>query len=270
MGFARKTLAGIAVIAALAAPSAALAACGNTGDGFNQWLGDFRRQAASRFSGRAVAALEGVTYDQRVIRLDRNQGHFSQSFDQFTRERVDPRLRKARQLMQRHAGLLGQIEQRYGVPPQIIVAIWGMETDFGAATGNMNSVRSLATLAYDCRRTEFFTGELMAALEILDRGHMTPAQMRGAWAGELGQTQFLASNYIRFGVDFDGNGRVDLIRSTADALGSTGNFLRSHGWRPGQPWNEGTANYEVIRQWNRAQIVAKALAYFANRLTEGN
>jgi membrane-bound lytic murein transglycosylase B len=271
MGFARKTLAGLAIFGTLAmAPPSALAACGNDAAGFNRWLADIKQDAGRRFSGRALAALDGITYDQRVIRLDRTQGHFSQSFEEFARGRVEPRLREARRHLQRHAGLLAQIEQRYGVPPPIIVAIWGMETDFGAATGNMNSIRSLATLAYDCRRTEFFTNELMAALEILDRGHMTPNQMRGAWAGELGQTQFLASNYLRFGVDFDGNGRIDLIRSTADALGSTGNFLERHGWRRGQPWNEGTRNFDVIRQWNRAGIVARTIAYFANRLAEGS
>ena len=151
----------------------------------------------------------------------------------------------------------------------MIVAIWGLETDYGAVLGNMSSVRSLATLAHDCRRTEMFQNELLSALRIIDRGDMTSAQMRGAWAGELGQTQFLASNYVRFAVDYDGNGHRDLIRSVPDVLASTANYLKSYGWKRGQPWSEGTANFAVLQQWNKSSNYQRTIALFATRLAEG-
>ena len=173
---------------------------------------------------------------------------------------------KGKRIIQQNAGLLNSIEKSYGVQKEIIVAIWGMETGFGANSGSMNIFSSLATLAYDCRRSAFFTEELLAALAIVDRGDMKPSQMKGAWAGEIGQTQFLAKNYLRFAVDGDGNGRRDLIRSKADVLASTANFLRQHGWRPGAGYQQGQPNFAVLREWNRAGVYQKALALFASKL----
>jgi membrane-bound lytic murein transglycosylase B len=147
-----------------------------------------------------------------------------------------------------------------------LVAIWGLETDYGADVGRFPTIRALATLAHDCRRPDRFRPELIDALRILQRGDMSAGEMRGAWAGEIGQTQFLPSSYIKFAVDFDGNGRRDLIRSVPDALASTANYLRGYGWKRGQPWGEGTANFEVIREWNKAQVYSKTIAYFAERL----
>jgi lytic murein transglycosylase len=171
--------------------------------------------------------------------------------------------------MKQHARTLAAVEKRYGVPPAVIVTIWGMESNFGNGGGKMNILRSLATLAYDCRRSAFFKNELLAALKIVQRGDMSPSQMRGGWAGEIGQTQFLASSYVKYAVDFDGNGRRDLIRSVPDVLASTANFLKRHGWRPGQPWGPGTANYAVFRDWNRATVyqrtIAKASTILAGR-----
>lgn len=263
-------LAVLALTCVSALPQGAAAApCGNGPSGFTAWLADFKSEASrSGISSRTITgALNGITYDPKVIRLDRNQRSFKQSFEQFYARRASPGLlRKARQKMQQHAAILARVEKRYGVPREILVSIWGMETYFGANGGNMNIVRSLATLAYDCRRSAFFKNELLAALLIINRGDMSPDQMRGGWAGEIGQTQFLASSYVEYAVDFDGNGRRDLIRSVPDLLASTANFLKSKGWRAGQDWQPGSANYDVLREWNRATVYQRSIAKAAGVL----
>ena len=256
-----------------AANSTAIAApCGNGPGGFNTWLADFKGEARRKgISARTISrAFKGVSYNRRVIRLDRGQRSFKQSFAKFYARRASPwLLNKARGKMKRHRRLLARVEKRYGVPPAVIVTIWGMESNFGNGGGKMSIVRSLATLAYDCRRSAFFTNELMAALKIIQRGDMTPKQMRGGWAGEIGQAQFLASSYVKYAVDFDGNGRRDLIRSVPDVLASTANFLKRHGWRRGQGWQPGSANFAVLKQWNRATVyqrtIAKAAGVLAGR-----
>jgi lytic murein transglycosylase len=248
------------------------ASCGNGPGGFNSWIASFKREARAKgISARTISrSLSGVTYNKRVIRLDRGQRSFKQSFARFYARRASPGLmKKARRKMKQHAGTLARIERRYGVPPAVIVTIWGMETYFGRGGGRMNIIRSLATLAYDCRRSAFFKKELIAALRIIDRGDMSPRQMRGGWAGEIGQTQFLASSYVKYAVDFDGNGRRDLINSVPDVLASTANYLKRKGWRRGQAWGPGTANYAVLREWNRATVyqrtIAKASTILAGR-----
>lgn len=255
----------MACLFALGGEQAFAAKCGNNAAGFPRWLEQFKKEAvAAGIPSNVVAtALKGVTYDSRVIKLDRNQKHFDLSFEQFYATRGKPLEGLVRSRYQSNAALLNKIESRYGVPGEVIVAIWGLETSFGANTGTMSSIRSLATLAYDCRRSAFFTNELMAALTIVERGDMTPAQMLGAWAGELGQTQFLASSYVKFAVDFDGNGHRDLIRSKADALASTANYLKAYGWKKGQPYKPGTANYAVLAQWNKAKVYQQTIAVLA-------
>jgi lytic murein transglycosylase len=263
MGFCRLALAGLLLTSL--ATSAVAAPCGKNAAGFSAWLADFRQQAAGAgISGKALAALDGLSYDAKVIRLDRNQSAFRASYATFVAQRVNPRLGRARSKLKQHAKLLGGIEKRFGVPKEIIVAIWAMETDFGANRGNMNVFRSLATLAYDCRRSAFFTNELMSALKIVQRGWMAPSAMRGAWAGEIGQTQFLASKYLHFAVDYDGDGRRNLVSSTADVLASTANYLKGHGWQPGGGFNQG-----ALAEWNKSDKYQRALAYFAERLAGG-
>ena len=269
-----KRLRTFAVAAALAlsitAGPAFAAPCGNDGSGFAAWLDDFRQDAVNLgISQSAVnAGLSGLTYDPSVIKLDRNQDHFHQSFEQFSSRMIPPRLKRAKSMLQKHGSTLSRIEQQYGVPAEVVVAIWGLETDFGAVRGKLSTLRSLATLAYDCRRGQFFAGQLVDALRVVERGDLSTAQMRGGWAGELGQTQFLPSSYIAFAVDFDGDGRRDLLSSTSDVLASTANFLRGHGWQPGQPWTEGTTNFNVIMQWNKARVYAQTVAAFAQQLAE--
>jgi lytic murein transglycosylase len=265
----RSLILGATVAVSLSAPPALAAPCG--GD-FAAFIATFSREAAAQnISQRTITeAFAGITPDPRVIALDRRQGVFRQSFEEFALPRINARIAKARRLLAQHAGLLARIEQRFGVPGPILIAIWGLETDFGAGAGKHPAIQAVATLAHDCRRSAMFQEELMAALTIIERGDMSAAELRGAWAGELGQTQFLPSSYVKFAVDFDGNGRRDLIRSVPDVLASTANYLRGHGWQRGQPWTEGTHNFTVLKEWNKATVYQKTIALFATRLAEGD
>jgi lytic murein transglycosylase len=252
----------------LAGPAAAAAPCG--GD-FGAWLQGLKQEAAAQgISGTTIdGALDGISYDPGIIARDHAQGVFRQSFEQFSGRMVPPRLARGRRLLQQYRPLFDRIEQQFGVPGAVIVAIWGLETDFGADNGTFPTIRALATLAYDCRRAEKFRAELIAALRIVNRGDMAASQMRGAWAGEIGQTQFLPSSYLKFAVDYDGKGRRDLIHSVPDVLASTANYLKGYGWQRGQPWAEGTPNFQVLLQWNSSEVYTKTVAYFAEQLAAG-
>ena len=254
----------VLLLAFLLAPtvSAALAQAAPCGGDFATWLQGVKQEAAGKDISQATiqSALAGVTYDPGIIARDHAQGVFRQSFEQFSGRMVPPRLGRGRHMMLQYASPLSRIEQQYGVPGAVLVAIWGLETDFGADSGHFPTIRSLASLAYDCRRPDKFRGELIAALQIVDRGDMSPADMRGAWAGEIGQTQFLPSSYLKYAI-----GR-DLIHNPTNALASTANYLKGYGWQKGQPWGEGTANFQVLLQWNSSQVYTKTVAYFAQQL----
>ena len=253
--------------------SAALADCGNDASGFAPWLERFKAKAARQgiSAGTIGSALSDVTYDRTVVRLDRSQRSFKLSFEEFYARRVGAALiRRGQAQMQRHRATLERIEKRFGVPAPVLIAIWGLETNYGADTsGRFSILQSLATLAYDCRRSAFFTAHLLDALRIVERGDMTPAELRGGWAGEIGQVQFLPTAYIKYAVDFDGDGRRDLVRSVPDLLASTASYLKAHGWQRDQPWEPGTANYAVIKEWNRAEVYQRTIAAMANRLRGG-
>ena len=267
--FSLRLVAARAVAFCMSAASAMAAQCGNGPAGFPAWLAAFKQEAiAAGISPRvASSALDGLTYDTKVISLDRNQHVFKQSFEQFSGRMVNShRINKGRAMLKTHAGLLSRIEKSFGVPGPVVVAIWALETDFGANIGKMPVFRSLATLSYDCRRTEFFTGNLMDALRVVQRGDLAPGQMRGAWAGELGQTQFMATNYFKYAVDFDGNGHRDLLRSVPDVLASTANYLKGHGWQRGAGWQPGQPNFAALLQWNKSQVYSKTVALLATRL----
>jgi lytic murein transglycosylase len=251
----------------LATPSFA-ARCG--GD-FNSFVAGISAdaQAAGISPGVTSSALAGVTEDAAVLNFDRRQRYtFNKSFEQYVSTRVGAgRINGGRAMLARHAALLARIEARFGVPRQILVAIWGLETDFGKGDmGKLPVIRTLATLAHDCRRSELFQGELLAALKIVQRGDLPLRDMIGAYAGEIGQTQFLPSSYMKYGVDFDGDGRVDLRHSVPDVLASTANLLHTNGFKMGAPYEEGTANFEAMREWNHATIYRKTIAYFADQL----
>ena len=259
------------VLFALQAAAAFAAPCGNDSSGFSAWLAGFKDEAAGSGISRAVidGALRDVSYDRRVIGRDRGQGGvFKKSFEDFSARLVTPRrVSRGKALMRRHAALLGKIERQYGVPGAMVVAIWGLETGYGADTGRFKIFSALATLAYDCRRAETFRAELLDALRIVERGDMTPEQMRGDWAGEIGQTQLLPSSYLKYAVDFNGDGTRDLIRDTADALASTANYLQAKGWRRGEGFQEGEANFAVLLEWNKARVYAKTIARLAQALS---
>src|SRR6202007_2368587 len=215
-------------------------------------------------------AFAGVTLDGAVLDFDRRQrGTFRKSFEEYAATRVTaPRLKRARALMARHAALLGRIERQFGVPATLLVAIWTLESDNGTGDlGRLPVIRTLAPLAHDCRRSELFQRELIAALQIVQRGDLPLRDLVGAYAGEIGQTQFLPSSYIKYGVDFDGDGRVDLRHRVADVLASTANLLHTNGFKMGGSYQEGSENFEAMREWNHAVIYRKTIAYFADRLT---
>ena len=172
---------------------------------------------AQSLSDDEVAAV--VTEDPATLQRDRAQHVFTQTFEQFSGRMISPdRMKKGSAHLVKNATMFERIEREYGVPGPILVAIWGLETDFGVNQGKFQIIRSVATLAHDCRRTDKFQAELMATLRIIESGDMTPAELKGLWAGEIGQTQFLPSSYLDYAVDFDGNGKRDLIHSAPDAL----------------------------------------------------
>jgi lytic murein transglycosylase len=248
--------------------SAQAAPCG--GD-FRTFMAALAGEAQATGVSRATidSAFAGVSPDPAVLAFDRRQrGTFRKSFEEYAATRVGAgRIKTGRAMLARHAALLARIERQFGVPPRLIVAIWGLETDFGTGDmGRLPVIRVVATLAHDCRRTDLFQHELIAALQILNRGDLPLRDLIGAYAGEIGQTQFLPSSYIKYGVDYDGNGHVDLRHSVPDVLASTANLLKTNGWHAGAPFGEGTANFEVMREWNRAVVYRKTIAYFAERL----
>jgi lytic murein transglycosylase len=254
---------------ALSTPAFA-AQCG--GD-FNGFIAAMSREAAAQgISQQTIqSAFAGITQDPATITFDRRQrGTFRMDFNEYARTRVaDYRIKRGKQMLARHAALLDRIEAQFGVPKFVIVAIWGLESEYGAGDlGKLPVVRVVATLAHDCRRTELFQGELLAALKILDRGDLTLNDLRGAHAGEIGQTQFLPSSYIKYGVDYDGNGHVDLRHSVPDVLASTANLLKTNGWQRGAPYGEGTANFQVMREWNRSELYRKTIVLFSERLQQ--
>ncbi len=255
--------------AGLTGSVAQAAQCGKNASGFGTWLEAFKQEAASEGVSRNTLnrALKGVAYNRRVVRLDRSQHSFKLSFKKFYARRVsNAMINKGRRLIRQHGSTLSRIEKRYGVPAEVIVSIWGLETGYGRDKANFAIIPALATLAYDCRRSDFFRKELIAALKIVQRGDMTPGQLVGGWAGEIGPTQFLASSYYRYAVDFDGNGRRDLIHSVSDLLASTANYLKAKGWQRGQGWGPGTVNYGVLREWNRASVYVKTISVMADKM----
>ena len=258
MAYSIRPIALAAAVLIVTNDMAAAQGCSSGGD-FGKWLNQFAREAISAgVSERTVrAGLSGVSYQPSVIKRDRSQGVFSQSFLEFSSRMVAQyRLDGGRQKINQHADLFSQIKRRYGVPEAVITAFWGLETDFGANTGNFPTIPALATLAYDCRRPEKFRPQLLDALRLIDRGDLQPQVMKGAWAGELGQLQFLPSDYMRDAVDFDGDGRRDLIKSTPDAIASAAALLVHHGWRANEPWLE-----EVVvprdMPWDQADLAIR-------------
>jgi lytic murein transglycosylase len=218
--------------------SAAPANC-QGGMSFERWLEAVKQEALAQGISRATltSALPQMTYDAAIVRRDHGQGVFQQSFLQFSDRMVSrDRLTRGPQMMQKHGALFGRVEKEYGVPPAVITAFWGLESDFGSNNGNFSVLRAVTTLAYDCRRPDWFRSQMFDALRIIERGDLTAAEMVGDWAGELGPLQFTPSDYYKYAVDFDGDGKRDLVRSIPDLLASGANFLVGLGWQRGEPW----------------------------------
>ena len=226
-----------AALSVFAAP--ALAAGCHKEATFDAWLDGVRAEAqASGDSERAIGdALDDASFDPAIVKKDRAQGVFTQDFLQFSDRMVAAyRISSGTAKIAQMKSVFDRIEKTYGVPAPVLTAFWALETDFGAFNGDGPTLTSLATLGYDCRRPDLFRLQLIDAMKIIDRGDLSAAQMRGPWAGELGQLQFIPQRYYDYGVDFDGDGRVDLLNSSADALASAANYLKSLGWHRGDLW----------------------------------
>ncbi len=208
-------------------------------DDFGTWLSGLRAEARGQgISDRTLdAALSDIIPIPRVIELDRDQPEFTETFWTYLGKRVNQRrIERGRALLKRHAGLLQRIQAQYGVQAKFLVSFWGLETNFGEYMGSFPVIGSLATLAHDPRRSDFFRAELLDALRIVDAGHVTPAAMNGSWAGAMGQPQFMPSTFVRHAVDDDGDGRRDIWNSLPDVFASAANFLQRSGWQRGETW----------------------------------
>ena len=262
---ARRLAAGLATGLVLAGGAWA-ASCGNDASGFGAWKQAFAAEASRAGIGqRGLDALAGTSYAQRTINADRNQRSFRYSLEEFLRVRgADTIVSQGRSRLQRNPAFYGALERAYGVSPGVLIAIHGMETGFGRFMGDSNVLSAIATLAYDCRRSEFFTGHLLAALRMVDRGAISGGTV-GAMHGELGHTQFLPGNALRYGVDGNGDGRLDLTNE-ADAMASTANYLSQKGWTPGAGYQPGQPNFRAIEAWNAATVYQEAIALMASRI----
>jgi lytic murein transglycosylase len=228
-----------AFAAAVFMATAASAVDCRTSGSFESWLGRFKAEAAAQGISKSAidAASPYLVYDQRIVNIDRGQRIFAQSFLEFSGKMLPPyRLQQGTAEIHKYQAIFDRAEKQYGVPAAVITAFWGLESDFGVNMGKDNSIRSLVSLAYDCRRAEMFRGHLFDGLRLIQHGDLNAAEMLGSWAGELGQTQMMPSEYIKYAVDYDGDGRRNLLRSVPDVIGSTANYLVSLGWKRGEPW----------------------------------
>jgi lytic murein transglycosylase len=235
----RKAIAAFVCLAAVVLAGAARAAPCRTGGPYDKWLADFEREAmAQGISQQTIAvAAPYLTYDQRIVNIDRGQRVFTQTFLEFSdRMAAAYRIQRGAALIKTYAPVFERIDKQFGVPAPVIVAFCGLESDFGANMGNYHTLSSIASLAYDCRRADRFRAQLLDALRLIQRGDLRPQDMIGSWAGELGQTQMMPSEYFQYAVDYDGDGTRNLLRSAPDVLASTANYLVGLGWRRGEPW----------------------------------
>ncbi len=253
-----RTIFAVAAIAVVAANPALAAGCQKEGS-FDAWLDGVRAEAASKGMSRGAinSALGNVRFDPAIIKKDRAQGVFTQDFLQFSDRMVSShRLTQGPANIAKYKNTFAAIEKQFGVPAAVLTSYWGLETDFGAFIGDGPTLTSLATLAYDCRRPDLFRTQLLAAVKLIDRGDLTAGEMRGPWAGELGQLQFIPARYLDYGVDFDNDGKVNMLRSAPDALASAANYIKALGWQRGQPWLQEVRLTKEL-PWDQADISIK-------------
>lgn len=254
-----------ALVLSLAAPLQA-ASCGNTAAGFEAWKAAFAKEARKAgVKKRGLQALAATRYASRTIAADRNQKSFRYSLQKFMKIRgTDTIIAQGRKRKARNAAFYNSLEKQFGVPAGVIIAIHGMETGFGNFMGDSNVVSAIVTLTYDCRRSDFFRPHAIGALKLVDRGSISP-NTKGAKHGELGHTQFLPGNAMTYGVDANGDGRVDFYNQS-DALASTANYLRAKGWKPGQSYQQGSHNFRVLKEWNAASVYQQSLAIMGAKI----
>ncbi len=255
----RSALASAVIMFALMISPALAARCSSTGANFSAWKMAFAKEAkANGIKDKAITALMGTSYATATIRADRNQHSFKLGLKAFMQKRGAAAIvSQGRRQLAANAALFAKIEKKYGVPPGPIIAIWGMETAFGRFTGNQHVLSATATLAYDCRRTEFFTEQLYAMLKLIGSGKVS-ASAKGAMHGELGQTQFMPKNVLLYGT---GN-----LNSKEGALASTARFLVAHGWEPGEGYQRGQPNFSAIQGWNAASVYQQAIAIMGKQI----
>ncbi len=249
-------IAALALGAMLATGSVAQAAtCGNSAKGFDGFIKAFKKEAAAAGVGeRGLSALDGVTYQPAIIQKDRSQSVFSMNFLDFQKRMISAyRVKEGKAILNREKKLFDAIQKKYGVPGEVLIAFWAFETDFGKNMGDFETIPSLATLAWDCRRPEKFREQLIGALMLYERGDLALEDMRGAWAGEIGHTQFLPKEYFETAVDFDGDGHRNLKKSIPDAMASGAALLVKHGWQANQPWLE-SVTVPADMPWDQADI----------------
>jgi membrane-bound lytic murein transglycosylase B len=251
-----------AVLVLLSAAPGLAASCGNTSAGFEAWKKEFAVEAkANGVTGRGLKALLGTTYATATIRADRNQKSFKYSLPKFMQVRgASAIVAQGRRQLAANRALFAKLEKQYGVPPGPLIAIWGMETAFGRFTGSQNVLSATATLAYDCRRTEFFQDQLYAMLKLVDTGRVS-ASAKGAMHGELGQTQFMPKNVLLYG----GGGNLNAKEA---ALMATARFLVGHGWQRGEGYQSGEPNFNAIEGWNAASVYQQAIAIMGAKIDE--
>ncbi|MFV0281285.1 MAG: lytic transglycosylase domain-containing protein [Rhodoblastus sp.] len=260
-GLKRGFLIAALSVAPFVTGAANAAQCGNNSAGFENWKRQFAEEARGRVGPAAIAAVMGSNYARATIGADRGQHGFKLSLDQFMAKRGGGAIvSRGKKLKATHAALFAQIEQRYGVPAGPLLAIWGMETGFGAVRGRQHLISAVATLAYDCRRSAYFTEQLYAALKLIDRGVFN-ANTIASMHGEVGQTQFMPKAVLAYAV---GN-----LETSTGALLSTANFLKAHGWRAGAGYQPGEANFAVLQEWNAASVYQRAIAIIGARIDGG-
>lgn len=244
----------------------AAAPCGNTSSGFEAWKQDFAKQARKAGVKKGgLTALSQAQYATRTIAADRNQKSFRYDLDKFMQIRGSATIvALGRKRKARNPEFYAALERKFGVPAGVVIAIHGMETGFGNFMGDSRVVSAITTLAYDCRRSDFFIPHAIGALKLVDQGAITDGTL-GAKHGELGHTQFLPGNALEYGVDWTGDGRVDFYNE-ADALASTANFLRKKGWKKGKGYQKGEPNFRVIQSWNAARVYQQAIAIMAGQI----
>ncbi len=260
-----KSLTALLFSLTLTAPALA-ATCGNTASGFDAWKADMAQEAKVEGVGEAGrAALLSASYSKATIAADRNQKSFKYTLQKFLSVRgADAIISQGRAREKKNPDFYAGLEAQYGVPAGVLLAIHGMETGFGNFMGDTNVVSAIATLTFDCRRTDFFRPHLIGALLLVDQGSIS-AKSVGAKHGELGHTQFLPGNALQYGQDGNGDGRIDLTNLT-DALSTTANYLRQKGWQPGKGYQEGEPNFAVIKEWNAAKVYQQAIALMGAKI----